>query len=97
MTQSGHPPVIAKYIVTNLLRIYYRQNTRIADYNAMATHLFNWRMALSWNQVIMKKFILNNDIQVCCIHHQFPLTTLAASPLLTNEKSYLHPLGISPV
>ena len=91
MPQSCHPPGMAKGIITGLLRNYYKQNTHIADYQAMAIRLFNRWVARGWSRVTMKDYILTADTKV---RHKRQATSgpapAASQPLTNRERLFIH-------
>ena len=82
---------MAKGIITGLLCNYYKQNTHIADYQAMAIRLFNRWVARGWNRVTMKDYILTADTKVRHERQADIGPALAASRPLTNkERLFIH-------
>ena len=85
---------MAKGIITSLLRIYLRQNTKIADYEAIAILLFHRWMRRGWNRSVMKEYILHADIKVRrerCKRQQTQATTAPTiEPLNNRERLFIH-------
>ena len=91
MPQSAHPPNMARGIVTSLLRIYHRQNTKIADYKTMAILLFHRWVARGWNRAVMKEYILTADKKVHLEHRQTPIARQPPTEPLTNKgRIFIH-------
>ena len=91
MPQSAHPPNMEKDIITRLLRIYYRKNTKMADYKAMAILLFHRWVRRGWSRVNTKEYTLNADIKVRSECHLTPTTTHTPTESHTNkERVFIH-------
>ena len=85
---------MAKGIITSLLRIYYRQNTKIADYETIAILLFHRWVRRGWSRADMKEYILHADIKVRRERRERLQTQASTAPTiepLTNkERMFIH-------
>ena len=91
MPQSAHPPNMAKGIITSLLRIYYKQNTKIADYEAIAILLFHRWLQRGWSRVDMEEYILQANIKIRRERQQTPTTApTTIEPLTNKEQVFIH-------
>ena len=90
MPQSAHPPHMVKGIITSLLQIYLKQNTKIADYEEMAILLSRRWVRRGWSRVDMKEYILTADIKVQRERRErqltSPTTTSPTTEPLTNRE-----------
>ena len=85
---------MAKGIITSLLRIYYRQNTKIADSQTIAIRLFHRWVRRGWSRADMKEYILQANVKVrreCRERLQTPPSTAPAiEPLTNRECVFIH-------